>query len=123
MDAAGAAEISVDRDFISGIGTDIEYDTGLIYATTGVVLDPIVPSVIGTFPDVPTVPAAEGVQVDAARGIVYLLASSEILVYDTTRFMLIDSDHDSGSIGPSPAISFTMGRASWRSERAPTRCS
>ena len=86
VDANGATETSVHR-FISGFSVDIEYADGLIYSTMGRVLEPNIPSVVGTFPEVSF---ARGVQIDAARALAYFLDSNEILVFDSTRFTLID---------------------------------
>ena len=50
IDANGAVEISVTRDSSFRSVDDLEYDSGLIYMTNSVVLDPDLPSVIGAFP-------------------------------------------------------------------------
>jgi len=84
VDADGAVETSVVRSLISGFGVDIEYHDGRVYATTGAVVDPGPPSLLGTYAGVSF---ARGVRADSAADTVYFLTSNQILIYRLSTFL------------------------------------
>lgn len=75
VNASGVTEVDVftsfDGDLIAGFGVDIKFHAGLIYTTTGRVIDPVTRMVVGTF----SLPSAFGTLViaDAAIGRVFFL--------------------------------------------------
>jgi DNA-binding beta-propeller fold protein YncE len=83
IDAQGARVVWTQQDLLSGFTADMLYAGGRIYSTTGVVLDPTVPQLVGKF-------ATSGaLTVDGARSEAYVLAAStRIDVYDTITFQL-----------------------------------
>jgi len=88
VDGNGATQTTVTRSLISGFGVDIEYDDGLVYATTGVAVDPMVPAAVGTYAGVPF---SRGVVADSIAGLVYFLTTSSLLIYDMPSFVLLES--------------------------------
>lgn len=49
VDSQGVTEINVTGDLISGFGSDIKQAAGLIFATSGEVVNPTIPTLLGTF--------------------------------------------------------------------------
>jgi DNA-binding beta-propeller fold protein YncE len=89
VDAAGVTEDNVTGNLITGFGVEIEYEDGRIYATTGVVLEPETPMLLGTYPEAGF---SRGVAVDSDAGVVYILESQgTIRKYDLNLFTLIDT--------------------------------
>jgi DNA-binding beta-propeller fold protein YncE len=84
----GATEGTVARRVINGFRVDIEYHRGLIYATSGVVVDPSTLTAIGTYP-VSREPV--GVVADADAGLVFFLSFDGIEIFDLEAFTLIET--------------------------------
>ena len=86
VSSAGAVQSSVAAGLISGFGVDILFDAGRLYATSGVVLDPAVPTRLGQYAaGGPVRPAAE-------RGLVFFLErpfgdAARLGVFDKDRFV------------------------------------
>lgn len=79
---SGITQEWVQKDLISGYSTDIVYADGAIYATSGAIVDPQVPGLLGTT-------AGSGpVAVDPAlQEVYYGTSATSIAVYDTTTFL------------------------------------
>lgn len=87
IDSSGATEVHVWQYLITGFYADILSRGGLVYATTGRVIDPSVPTVVGTYPGTS---ATGSIAVDLDAGLTYALSNSGIKVYDRTSFALVD---------------------------------
>jgi hypothetical protein len=88
----------VTRNLISGFGSDIEFDGGRIYATSGAVVDPEAKTLVGTF-------SASGVlEPDSQRGVTYFMAGSQLQAFDQQTFRLISSLSIPGFAGTAVAI-------------------
>ncbi len=85
---SGVTVTSVKSGLISGFGTDIRFDSGLIYATTGAVIDPSTLTLVGTY-------AASGpVCPDSDAGKVYFLSgygAIQLKIFDQSTFVLLGS--------------------------------
>jgi hypothetical protein len=88
VDSTGITQVNVWRDYISGFGVDIEFHAGLVYATTGRVIDPVAVSVVGTYPGISF---SKSVVADADANLVYFLTLNGIQVYDLTAFILLET--------------------------------
>jgi hypothetical protein len=83
IDATGITEDWVKEDLFSGFSADFIISGSRIYATSGAVLNPQVPKLLGSFP------TSGPIAVDAALNEAYIAASgTTINVYDTTTFTL-----------------------------------
>ncbi len=68
------------QQLFSGFNTDILYEDGLVYTTTGVIVEPVVPALAGTFSG-----AAGPVAVDSTFNEAYFANSATLVkVFDTT---------------------------------------
>jgi len=85
---SGIYEEAVFRDFISGFYHDIEFHQGYIYATSGIVLEPETPLVVGTYP---LSNRAIAVVADSDNNVVYFLTSNSIEMFNLSNFTYIDS--------------------------------
>lgn len=90
VDANGVTLTDATGGLISG-GATIQYDGGLIYATTGTVVDPAIPSVVNIFSGV-GVGVADAMAIDNTLGRVYFLMydstakTVNILAYDKSSY-------------------------------------
>jgi DNA-binding beta-propeller fold protein YncE len=81
LDATGIKEDWVKEDLFGGFSTDFVIAGSRVYATSGAVLDPTVPKLLGSFP------TSGAIAVDPKLNEAYIAAStSTINVYDTTTF-------------------------------------
>ncbi len=99
VDTSGVTETNVTRDIVRGFRVDIEFHAGLIYATSGIVLDPSSLVVQGTYPGVG---AASSVVADSSANLVYFLTVDSIEIFDLASFVHLDSV-------PLPGIRGTAG--------------
>jgi hypothetical protein len=83
--AAGATEEAVKDGLISGFGTDIESDGGLVYATTGALVDGDALALLGTFP------TSGVVRPDAANGRAHFFSDTTLRTYQYRSFGFIGS--------------------------------
>lgn len=87
-------DIGSTRGLISGFSTDIEVADGLIYASSGIVVDPATLGARGTYT---TGLSGAAVEAIPEAGLTYFLGSrgfngeTELLVFDLERFILLDS--------------------------------
>ncbi|HET8666929.1 MAG TPA: putative Ig domain-containing protein, partial [Terriglobales bacterium] len=93
VDANGVSVIDTNSNLISGFGVNIAHDSGMIYATTGAIVDPVADTLLGRFPDVNY---SSGVLPDKAAGRVYFLSTASggnaaIAAYDKSTFAQIGS--------------------------------
>lgn len=111
VDELGATEVRVAENFISGFGVDIEFHGGRIYATSGVVLDPVGPSVLGRF----SVSGGLAVAVDSVAGRGYVLTSTSIEVFDLATFAPVETIQIPGTSGtPSSLLLLGEGNLAFR---------
>jgi hypothetical protein len=83
IDATGIAEDWVKADLFSGFSADFIIAGSRVYATSGAVLDPTVPKLLGSFP------ASGVIEADPALNEAYVaVSSSAINVYDTNTYTL-----------------------------------
>lgn len=91
----GVVVRDVAQNLISGFGVDIEFDSGRVYATTGRVLDPIGPTIVGTY-----TPGYWGpVEAVADEDRVYFVSSSELTEFDLDEFTYLSSTSIPGVAG------------------------
>ena len=97
--SSGVVVTSVTPGIISGFGTDIRFDNGLVYATTGAVINPDTGTLAGTY-------AGSGlVYPDSSTGRVYFLSadyyggSVQLKIFDQVTFAPIGSFTISGVSG------------------------
>lgn len=83
--STGITVTSSTSGLIYGFNTNIRFGDGLIYATTGAVIDPSALALIGTY-DVTGL-----VYPDSARGLVYFLSLNQFKVFNQTTFVPITS--------------------------------
>jgi hypothetical protein len=94
VDANGVTITNSTSGLIVGFGVDIRFDGGLIYSTTGRVIDPVARVLVGTFPGIDF---GAVVQPDSASGRVFFLKGNEfdpvrtLLVFDPGTFLLLGS--------------------------------
>ncbi|MDP3768597.1 MAG: dockerin type I repeat-containing protein, partial [Dehalococcoidia bacterium] len=80
VDASGVSVDNVTNNLISNYNVDIEYDGGLVYATSGRVIEPEVLTILGTF-------AASGpVAPDSSVNRTFFLSGSTITAFNQTTF-------------------------------------
>jgi hypothetical protein len=91
--AAGLVEESVRGGVIGGFGVDIKYDGGLVYATTGALVDPETISLLGTFP------TGGLVEPDVANGRVHFFSGTTLRTYHYRSFAFIGLADISGTAG------------------------
>lgn len=98
VDINGVTVLDVSRDFISGFGVDIEYPDGRVYSTSGVVLEPETPMILGTY----AVGFVQSVVPDAVANRTYFLSSNgSIDVFNLTDFTFIENIDVVEAIGTS----------------------
>ena len=88
VDGNGATQTSVTRNLIQGFGVGIEFHDGLVYATSGLAIDPAIPSAVGTYAGVSF---GRSVVADSAAGLVYFLTTGGLLIYDMSTFVLLET--------------------------------
>jgi hypothetical protein len=94
---SGLVEETVRGGVISGSG-DIEYDGGLVYATTGALVDPETISLLGTFP------TSGLVEPDVGNGRVHFFAGTTLRTYHYRSFAFIGLADISGAAGSATLI-------------------
>lgn len=95
---SGLVEETVRGGLISGFGVDIAFDGGLVYTTTGALVDPEALSLLGTFP------ASGLVRPDAAGGRVHFFDGATLRTYHYRTFGFIGSSDISGGSGAATMI-------------------
>lgn len=104
VDINGVTVLDVSRDFISGFGVDIEYQDGRVYSTSGVVLEPETPMILGTY----AVGFVQSVVPDAVANRTYFLSSNgSIDVFNLTDFTFIENIDVVEAIGTSDNLIHT----------------
>ena len=109
VDASGVTVLDVHDSFhasgalISGFSVDIKFHAGLIYATSGRVIDPVARTLVGTLNPLPGIGVL--VEPDTANGRVFTLAfdsavsSWVVRAYDSTSLTLLGSEVVAGTSG------------------------
>lgn len=104
VDMNGVTVLDVSQDFISGFGVDIEYQDGRVYSTTGVVLEPGTPTILGTY----AVGFVQSVVPDAVANRTYFLSSNgSIDVFNLTDFTFVENIDVVEAIGTSDNLIHT----------------
>ena len=96
--AAGLVEEAVKGGVIGGFGVDIKYDGGLVYATTGALVDPETISLLGTFP------TGGLVEPDVGNGRVHFFAGTTLRTYHYRSFAFIGLAEISDAAGSGTLI-------------------
>jgi hypothetical protein len=112
----GATQGMVARGVISGFGVDIEYHSGRIYATSGVVVDPNSLNAVGTYP---LSRSARGVVADSGAGLVFFLTEAGIEIFDLDNFTFVETVPIPGlsfPARPSHLVQWGPGRLAFRTE-------
>jgi putative hemolysin len=99
VDESGVSVANVTQNLISGYRVDIEFDAGLIYATSGCVVDPEALTLAGTY-------GASGlVEPDSTTGRTFFLTGNTLLAFDQQTFAQVGSLDIEGVTGtPSSLI-------------------
>jgi DNA-binding beta-propeller fold protein YncE len=84
VDADGVSEQDVTPNLIQGFSSDIEFDDGRVYATTGQAIDPELLQPVGTYA-LPFL-GNQLVEPNSAAGEVYFLSGNAILTFDLATF-------------------------------------
>ena len=107
--ASGVSNLDVTNGIITGFGTDIEFDDGRVYATTGRVVDAEARTVAGTF-TLGTFSAA--IEPSSASGTAHFMSSGTLLQFDQAAFTPIQSFPIAGVSGtPSSLVETGTGLA------------
>lgn len=98
VDSSGVQVVSTTTGLISGFGVDIRFDNGLVYATSGRVVNPSTLTLVGTYS------ASGPVCPDSATGRVYFLGSDyntpiQLKIFDQSTFTLLGSVTIPGASG------------------------
>lgn len=96
--AAGLVEESVRGGVIAGFGVDIKYDGGLVYATTGALVDPETIALVGSFP------TGGLVEPDVGNGRVHFFAGTTLRTYHYRSFAFIGLAEVSDAAGSGTLI-------------------
>jgi hypothetical protein len=80
VDAGGVTITNATGNLLSGFGTDIEFDGGRVYATTGAVIDPEARLLLGTFQ------ASGIVGPDSRRGLTLFAIGNQLMAFDQLSF-------------------------------------
>ncbi len=96
--ATGLVEEAVRGGVIDGFGVDIKYDGGLVYATTGALVDPETISLLGTFP------TSGLVEPDVSNGRVHFFAGTTLRTYHYRSFAFIGLADIPGASGSETII-------------------
>jgi len=89
VDEDGAAVIDRSDDVAGGVGVELEFAGGRGYQTQGSVVDPSVPAIVGSYPNLPGF--VSDVVADPAADRVYFLYHAGIAVYDLDGFALLET--------------------------------
>ena len=103
VDNAGVAVIDVAGNIISGFAADIKYEAGLIFSTSGRVVDPEAGTLLGSF-SFPGFNFPSAVMPNAATGRVHFVAGNTLLTYDWETLTLLDSVSIPGMIGNATSL-------------------
>ncbi len=104
VDINGVTTVDVSADFISGYGVDIEYHGGRIYSTTGVVMEPDVPMILGSY----AVGFVQSVVPDAVSNKTYFLSNNGLIdVFNQTNYTFIENINVIEAIGTSDNLIHT----------------
>lgn len=98
VNSSGVQVVSTTTGLISGFGVDIRYDNGLVYATSGRVINPSTLTLVGTYN------ASGPVCPDSSTGRVYFLVSGyntpvELKIFDQNTFTLLGTATIPGTSG------------------------
>jgi hypothetical protein len=100
VDDSGVTVVSTTPNLIQGFNVDIRFDGGLIYATTGRVIDPEALTIVGTFPNIPL---GSLVAPDSTVGLVFFLTGSAPTVtlraFDLVTFLQVGTVDIPGVVG------------------------
>jgi uncharacterized protein YjdB len=95
VDSSGVSILDATANLISGFGVDIKFDNGLIYATTGAVIDPEARTLAGTY--FLSSHYQTAVRPDSSNNLVFFLendlytSSWKIETFNLSTFVLLDS--------------------------------
>ena len=99
---SGVFVVDAISDLITGFRVDIKFDNGLIYATTGRVIDPEARVLVGTFTGFPTSGAL--VKPDSKVGRVFFLSGNTLFGYDLDTFLPVGSLVIQGGSGTASSL-------------------
>jgi hypothetical protein len=97
VNSDGLKELDVASNLVSGFGSDMKIDGGLIYSNSGRVLDPEAKTLLGTYTNIGGSSFASLVRPDSTVGRTFFLSSGsngssvKLLTYDQTTFTPIGS--------------------------------
>lgn len=91
VDSQGVSVLSVARDLIPEFSIDIEYASGLIFSTSGDVVNPVTLSRLGTFPVDASPEFGDSVLPEPGKDRVLFLNREGISTFRLSTFSLIDS--------------------------------
>lgn len=106
VDASGVTIIDITTNLISGFSSDIEFDNGRVYASTGAVVDPDTRTLLGTF----SVSGYALVRPDSSVGRVFFLTQPgyngpyQLVAFDPNTFALIGSQEIPGVSGTASSL-------------------
>jgi hypothetical protein len=92
VDASGVTVTNSVGNLISGFGTDIKFDDGLLYASSGRVVDPDTSTLVGTYTVFDPFSTRRLVEPDSARGLTYFLEGSFFGGQTTGKLRTFDLD-------------------------------
>jgi Calx-beta domain len=103
-DNSGVRKLSLVRNLIPGFTSDIRYENGLLYTTTGLAVDPEAGTTVGSFPGFFASPVDGQVISESSTGRVYYLVTTPsqeaaIRVYDQKTFALLETLQIPGARG------------------------
>jgi DNA-binding beta-propeller fold protein YncE len=108
VDAQGVQVTQSLNTQIIGFGVDIEYESGLVYSTTGFAVNPVLGQTVGIFQGVGS---NAKVAVHAAGNRIHFLSSNTVRTYDLSTFQLVGTQLISGIQG-TPARLIAWGQSS-----------
>ena len=99
VSSSGVSSLSGISHLFDGFGVTIKYDSGLIYASSGVVVNPETPALLGTFSGVGANASVKSVKPDVADNRVFFVSSPNdgydgtaiIQAYDPNTFLPVGS--------------------------------
>jgi hypothetical protein len=94
IDNSGVKGVTSTNNLISGYAVDMKFSNGLLYATTGRVVDPEARRLIGTFQN-----GGNAIAVDALQNRVFFINDNVLTAYDASTFLKIGSVTLSGLTG------------------------
>ncbi len=82
----GVTGVNLGGNMISGYSVNIRYANGLIFSTSGRVVNPVTPNVIGSFAG-----GGSAMAVDSVSGRVFYVSNNMLTAYDSNTFLKIGS--------------------------------